>query len=190
MVKQCFAVGCFGAQITTQYTSAHNCRGGTAAHAGTQYLTESKALPVAHTQTHTAALVASAPAMQAQGGNGGAVSAALAGDARLTATDATFTNNTAASGGAMFLTGPTSGVAVGQMSCTKCSFKSNKAASKVGRWRGGGDLSTGEHWWQMCASPGRKCVCFEGASECVELLHMQHCTLPWRCQTSTCSMLP
>lgn len=70
--------------------------------------------------------------LQALSGTGGGVSASIAGDRKLTAVSTTFTNNTAVSGGAVFVSGPTNDVAVGHFSCNNCTLKNNKADSKVG----------------------------------------------------------
>jgi predicted outer membrane repeat protein len=88
--------------------------------------------PIASPSQHAPRAATCTHAQQAEAGNGGAVSAALAGDARFAADGTTFTNNSAASGGAVFLTGPTSGVAVGQFACDSCTFRDNAAQSKVG----------------------------------------------------------
>ena len=69
--------------------------------------------------------------VQAEGGNGGGISASVAGDKQLNAVSTTFTNNSAVSGGAVFVSGPTNGVAVGHFSCDKCTLKKNQAVSKV-----------------------------------------------------------
>lgn len=68
---------------------------------------------------------------QAASGNGGGISASVAGDRELTARDTTFSNNSAVSGGALFLSGPTNGVAVGHFHCDTCTLKDNSALSKV-----------------------------------------------------------
>lgn len=68
---------------------------------------------------------------QAASGNGGGISASVAGDRELTARDTTFSNNSAVSGGAVFLSGPTNGVAVGHFLCDTCTLKDNSALSKV-----------------------------------------------------------
>lgn len=70
---------------------------------------------------------------QAASGNGGGISASVAGDMELTARDTTFSNNSAVSGGAVFLSGPTNGVAVGHFHCDTCTLKDNSALSKVGQ---------------------------------------------------------
>jgi predicted outer membrane repeat protein len=71
-------------------------------------------------------------AVQAASGNGGGIAASVAGDRALRAISTTFTNNSAVSGGALYVTGPTNGVAVGGFSCEQCTLKDNRASSKVG----------------------------------------------------------
>jgi hypothetical protein len=70
-------------------------------------------------------------AVQAASGNGGGIAASVAGDRALSAVSSAFTNNSAVSGGALYVTGPTNGVAVGAFSCDKCTLKDNRASSKV-----------------------------------------------------------
>lgn len=69
--------------------------------------------------------------VQAESGNGGGISASVAGDKNLSAISTTLTNNSAVSGGAVFVSGPTNGVAVGHFNCDKCTLQKNRADSKV-----------------------------------------------------------
>jgi predicted outer membrane repeat protein len=50
----------------------------------------------------------------------------------VSASGTTFTNNSAVSGGAVYVSGPTNGVAVGRFDCAKCTLKDNRAVSQVG----------------------------------------------------------
>lgn len=61
------------------------------------------------------------------------MTASVSGNQDLTATSTTFRNNTAVSGGAVFVSGPTNNAAVGRFLCNKCTLADNRAESKVGR---------------------------------------------------------
>lgn len=69
---------------------------------------------------------------QASSGNGGGISSSVAGDRAVSAASTTFANNSAISGGAVYVSGPTNGVAVGRFDCDRCTLKDNRAVSKVG----------------------------------------------------------
>jgi predicted outer membrane repeat protein len=93
----------------------------------------------ASSSNHSATLRPVLP-LQVQPSNGGALLGSMGSSNAINATNTTFASNTANSGGAVFITGPSEGSGYGSFNCLGCVFTSNEALQSGGAVMANGNM--------------------------------------------------